>query len=413
MESVSLSPLYAQFIETLGGITILRACGKEDQFIAANEKASDEYYSVYMNLWLSIYWVINRLRLITSIAYLFIAFYIITHLHDIGAGTAGFILYSIYVFQSKVLMCCNRFTDLEMSMNALERIDEYCHLDQEEPARRSVQPPPGWPSNGEIHVHNLSVKFLSRHKSSLHNVSLHVPSGKRLGIVGRTGAGKSQLVNALFRIVEPMPGSVVKIDGVDISLLNLRKLRSCLSIIPQEPTLFSGTIRSQLDPSGKSKGVASMWRALELSDLADFVRSLEGQLDHPVELGGQNFNVGQRQLICMARAILCESSIVIMDETTSSVDYETDRKIQNMMQENFNWTIICIAHRLRTVAYYDLIVVMEAGEVVEFDTPINLLKEIGGKFYSMAKASGEYEQLVHVAEMTYQKTCSDNIGNEG
>ncbi len=413
LEAISKSPIYSQFIDMLSGISTVRAYGKEDKFITAHEKASDDYYKVYMNLWLSTWWISTRLRLFFAFAYLFMGSYIITH-PGIGAGTAGFILNSVYLTISQIMGVLWNWSEAEMAMNGLERTEEYCHLEQEEdPERCSVQPPPDWPSNGEISVHNLSVKFPTRAEPSLHKISFHVPSGKRLGIVGRTGAGKSTMVNSLFRLVEPMPGSVVKIDGVDISSLNLQKLRSCLSIIPQQPTLFEGTIRSQLDLLDKKIADASMWRALELSDLADFVRSLEGQLDHPIEVGGQNFSLGQRQLMCMARALLCDSPIVIMDEATSSVDYETDKKIHLIMNESFRGTIISIAHRLKTSIVCDIIAVMEAGEIVEFDTPINLLKKRGGKFYSMAKVSEEYDQLVHMAEMVYQKACRDDVDNDG
>ncbi len=319
-------------------------------------------------------------------------------MHSIGAGTAGFLLQGANIFPDLLVRASRVFADLEMGMNAIERIDEYCHLDPEKPSLSSFRPPPGWPRNGKIHVENLCLKYPSRDELTLKNVSFRVPSGKRLGIIGRTGSGKSSLVNALFRIVEPVPRSVLEIDGVDVLSLGLQEYRSRLSIIPQEPTLFTGTVRSQLDPSGQSNGGdASMWRALELADLADFIRSLRGQLDHPVKPGGENFSVGQRQLLCLARALLHASSILIMDEATANVDHETDRKIQNMVRRTFHGTLLCVAHRLKTVANYDLVMVMEAGEVIEFDTPRNLLKKQGGKFYSMAKISGEFEHLVHLA----------------
>ncbi len=409
LESISRSPLYAYFLESLGGLTTIRAFKMEDEIISTGGKLNDTRWHTYFILWLTVMWAAVRLRLLCSSVYGLGAIYILLHLDSIGAGTAGLILQAMYFFQEALAWALRVASDFEMSLNAIERVNEYLHLDQEEKtAHHLLRPPPGWPSKGEIRVQNLSLQYPSRQEPALQNVSFRVPPGKRLGIVGRTGSGKSTLVNAIFRIVEPMPGSVLEIDGVDILSIGLQELRSHLAIIPQEPTLFCGTIRSQLDPLGERNGDGSLWQVLEFAGLSDFVKSLRGQLDHEVEFGGNNFSVGERQLFCMARALLHASSIIIMDEATASVDYETDAKIQNMIREKFQGTLLCVAHRLETVVDYDLVMVMDDGKVVEFDTPINLLKKRGGKFYRMAKATGEYEHLVDLVEM-YQKTTYGNI----
>jgi ABC-type multidrug transport system fused ATPase/permease subunit len=206
-------------------------------------------------------------------------------------------------------------------------------------------------------------------------------------LVGRTGAGKSSLTLALFRLIEPVEGKIL-IDNVDVGKLGLYDLRSRLTIIPQDPVLFTGTLRLNLDPF-ESHDDSEIWSVLELAHLKTFVSSLEQGLTHPVSEGGENLSVGQKQLICLARALLRKCKIIVLDEATAAVDIETDDLIQNTIRNQFSGcTIITIAHRLNTIIDYDRIIVMDKGEIVEFDSPKVLLENTESVFYSMAKESG-------------------------
>jgi ABC-type multidrug transport system fused ATPase/permease subunit len=217
-------------------------------------------------------------------------------------------------------------------------------------------------------------------------------------ITGRTGAGKSSLANALFRIVECQPGSAIEIDGVDILKIGLDDLRKKLAIIPQEPTLFQGTIRSNIDPFNEYTDV-QIWAALEQCHLSEFVQSTSAKLQHEITASGSNLSVGQRQLLCLARALLRQAKVILLDECTANVDYETDAAIQDTMQAGFgHCTRLCIAHRLQTVCNFDLILVLGAGKVLEFDTPIALLRNKESTFHGMCQQTGDLRNLIRLAE---------------
>ena len=206
----------------------------------------------------------------------------------------------------------------------------------------------------------------------------------QIGIVGRTGAGKSSLTLSLFRLIEPASGKIV-IDSLDVTQIGLHELRSKLTIIPQDPVLFSGTLRSNLDPFGQYTD-DQLWMAIEHSHLKDFVKSQENQLEHKVSEGGENLSVGQRQLICLARALLRKTKILVLDEATAAVDVETDSLIQSTIRKEFSdCTIITIAHRLNTIIDSNRVLVLDQGSIAEFDTPDNLLANCESLFYSLAK----------------------------
>ena len=221
----------------------------------------------------------------------------------------------------------------------------------------------------------------------LKQIDLKINSGQRVGIVGRTGAGKSSLTLALFRLIEPSSGTIL-IDSVDISKLGLYELRSRLTIIPQDPILFTGSLRNNLDPFEKYSD-DQVWTALELAHLKTFVSSLAQQLNHPISEGGGNLSVGQKQLVCLARALLRRSRILVLDEATAAVDVETDDLIQSTIRNEFtDCTIVTIAHRLNTILDYDMIVVMDNGIVSEYDSPKALLEDSDSHFFKMAKDAG-------------------------
>jgi ABC-type multidrug transport system fused ATPase/permease subunit len=308
---------------------------------------------------------------------------------------------------------------MEMNMNSVERIEEYNKVEQEPPAIvHNKRPEPNWPSQGVVHVKNVSLRYAPDQPDVLKNLSFSIKAHEKVAVVGRTGAGKSTLSTAFFRIV-PLAGGSIEIDGIDINQLGLYDLRSRLTIIPQDPVLFSGTLRTNLDPLGLHDD-KSLWDAIKRANLLESfqsqtsVKSLDDAssqstvtevnstfltLDYPVSENGENFSQGQRQLLCLARALLRQTRIVFLDEATASVDYETDARIQTTIRQEFvDSTVICIAHRLRTVIDYDKILVLGKGELVEFGSPIDLIeKSTVGAFRKMCEETGEFEELVEMA----------------
>ncbi|CAK9253360.1 unnamed protein product, partial [Sphagnum jensenii] len=247
-----------------------------------------------------------------------------------------------------------------------------------------TKPNPKWPQKGEIKFSNYSTKYREGLDLVLNKITLKVNQSEKVGIVGRTGAGKSSLTLALFRLIEPVDGTIF-IDNVDVTTLGLYDLRSRLTIIPQDPVLFTGTLRINLDPFDQFSDT-EIWNALELAHLKNFVNSLEKCLNYQISEGGENLSVGQRQLVCLARALLRKSKILILDEATAAVDMETDDLIQETIRKEFSKsTIVTIAHRLNTIIDYDRVIVMNAGEIAEFDTPKALLSNSNSIFSSMAK----------------------------
>jgi len=243
----------------------------------------------------------------------------------------------------------------------------------------------GWPWKGGIILNGLKMRYRSDFDQVLKGVSLNINPGEHIGIIGRTGSGKSSIYRALLRLTEPENGKIF-IDGVDISRIGLDALRSGISIIPQDPVLFSGSIRSNLDPFSKLPDF-DLWMALKKVNLHDTVSHLPGGLSYMISESGENFSIGQRQLICLARALLRRSKLLLLDEATSSVDFETDNLIQKTIKEEFkSSTILIIAHRLNNVLDSDRILVMDSGRVVEFDTPQNQLKNPNSILNKLLKA---------------------------
>jgi ATP-binding cassette subfamily C (CFTR/MRP) protein 1 len=262
---------------------------------------------------------------------------------------------------------------------------------------------PKWPQNGVIEFKELHFRYRRGLDLALKGISFTVNSQEKIGIVGRTGAGKSSLTLALFRIVEPAGGQII-IDGIDISELGLHTLRSRLTIIPQDPVLFSGSLRMNIDPLGTYSDQA-VWEALEHAHLKKFVRSLPKGLSHEISENGENLSVGQRQLVCLARALLKKTKILILDEATAAIDVETDGWIQvrdliyphsfltisfqeTIRSQFSDCTILTIAHRINTILDSDRILLLENGKIAEFDKPEILLKDENSKFYSLAKEAG-------------------------
>jgi ATP-binding cassette subfamily C (CFTR/MRP) protein 4 len=277
------------------------------------------------------------------------------------------------------------WTELNVQMTAVERVVEYTELSLE-PNDGIDTPPQSWPTSGNISFHSVSLRYSSNDVPVLMNVSFNIKSKEKIGIIGRTGAGKSSLISVLFLLFH-FEGSVV-IDDVDTKSIPLTELRSKITVIPQDPLLFLGSLRKNLDPFGQYPD-HQLWTALDEFQLKEVVSNLPSGLDSMVSESGSNFSVGQRQLLCLVRAMLRESKIIVLDEATANVDLKTDELIQSSIRNRFkNCTVLTIAHRLNTVIDSDKILVMDKGMVVEFGHPHQLLQNHEGFFYRYVKKGG-------------------------
>jgi len=273
-------------------------------------------------------------------------------------------------------------------MNAVERVLFYSELPSEGNTGITVNPPVDWPRSGDIKFSNVELAYREHLPLVLKGIGFHVKPGEKVGIVGRTGAGKTSLLQALFRLVELRNGKI-EIDGINISDISLATLRGRLALVPQESTLFSGTLRDNIDPQ-RSRTDAELIAILQKGCLLpsegspDSTAEAKFHLDVAVSDDGSNFSAGEKQLVAICRALVRNSSIIILDEATSSVDVETDAKVQQTIQTNFaGATVLCIAHRLNTIAYYDRVLVLNDGEVAEYDTVLNLYDQETSIFRSL------------------------------
>ncbi|XP_072036852.1 ATP-binding cassette sub-family C member 9-like [Amphiura filiformis] len=274
--------------------------------------------------------------------------------------------------------------DTEMQMNPVERVIHYSQIPTEN--YEGNEPTADWPSRGEMCMERIAIRYAEHLPPVIDGVTLYIKPGEKVGICGRTGSGKSSLTLALFRLIQTFKGTI-KIDGIDIAGLPLTTLRQRLSIIPQDPVLFTGTIRSNLDPLKRNTD-GELWEALRIAQLKDVVSSFDAGLDSPVSEGGENFSVGQRQLFCLARAFLRNSRVLIMDEATASIDYYTEKILQEVVSTVFkDKTVLTIAHRVSTIMNSDTIWVLSDGENIDCDTPDNLLADVHSIFYNMVQSN--------------------------
>ena len=388
LESVSRSPIYSHFGETISGAPTIRAFGLQSDFVKQSDTKVDNnqmcyYPNVIANRWLAI-----RLEFIGNLITFGSAIFCMVQHGTIKSGDVGFVIsYSLSI--TTVLNWMVRMTaDVETNIVGVERIMEYTNIGLEAPwIIDNNRPPKTWPDTGDVTLSNLAIRYREGLDLVIKDINCTIKGGNKIGIVGRTGAGKSSLTVALFRIVESAFGKI-EIDGIDISKIGLHDLRQKLTIIPQDPVLFSGTLRMNLDPAD-TKSDSDVWQALELSNLKPFVEGLEKGLDFEVSEGGENMSVGQRQLVCLARALLRKTKVLILDEATAAVDLETDDLIQRTIRTEFaHCTVLTIAHRLNTIMDYDKIMVLDKGELHEYDSPDNLLSDNSTIFYSLAKDAG-------------------------
>ncbi|XP_069756348.1 ATP-binding cassette sub-family C member 2 isoform X2 [Narcine bancroftii] len=386
LDSVTRSPIYSHFGETVTGLALIRAYGHQIRFLANNEKIMDDNQKCVFPWIISNRWLAIRLEFVGNLVVFFAALFAVLSRGSLDSGMVGLsISYALNVTQA-LNWLVRQTSELETNIVSVERITEYSQLDNEAPWVLEHRPGKGWPGKGEIQFVDYKVRYRPELDLVLHGLSCDIRTNEKIGIVGRTGAGKSSLTNCLFRIIEAAGGKIL-IDGLDISTIGLHDLRQRITIIPQDPVLFSGTIRMNLDPfNGYSD--EEVWRALELAHLKNYMESLPSKLQHEVSEGGENLSVGQRQLLCLSRALLRKSKVLILDEATAAVDLETDKLIQSTIHTEFaDCTVLIIAHRIHTIMDCTRVMVLDVGRILEFDSPLALLQN-KGLFYRLAKDAG-------------------------
>ncbi|CAN6448500.1 unnamed protein product [Victoria cruziana] len=381
------APILQHFAESIAGSSTIRSFNEESRFLNRNFQLIDGFSRPKFHQSAAMEWLCLRLDVLSSLVFASSLIFLISLPKDaIYPGIAGLaVTYGLRlnVLQMELVWClCN----VENRMISVERILQYTRIPAEPPLMISNGPSKKWPAYGEIDISELQVRYAPHLPLVLKGISCNFHGGAKTGIVGRTGSGKSTLVQALFRIIDPSCGRIV-IDGVDISTIGLHDLRSRLSIIPQEPTMFQGTVRTNLDPL-EEYADEQIWEALERCQLGDVVRQKDGKLDATVTENGENWSVGQRQLVCLGRVLLKKSRILVLDEATASVDSATDGLIQQTLRRHFSdCSIITIAHRIASVLDSDMVLVMENGLVAEYESPNKLLQDTSSAF---AKLVNEY-----------------------
>ncbi|KAL0880786.1 hypothetical protein ABMA27_001981 [Loxostege sticticalis] len=386
LESVSRSPIYSHFGESITGASTIRAYGVTQRFVEESERGVDHNQSCYYPSCIANRWLAIRLEMIGNLIIFFAAIFAVLGRETINAGLVGLsVSYALQITQT--LNWLVRMTsEVETNIVAVERIKEYAETTQEAAWTTPNGPGSTWPETGALQLHQLTLGYRSG-EPALRDITCTVAPRDKLGIVGRTGAGKSTLTLGLFRIVEAMKGKI-EIDGIDISTIGLHQLRSRITIIPQDPVLFSGTLRMNLDPFEVYTD-EDIWRSLEHAHLKHFVEGLPAGLRHEISEGGENLSVGQRQLVCLARALLRKTPLLVLDEATAAVDLETDDLIQKTIRSEFaSCTVLTIAHRLNTIMDSTKVMVLDKGQLVEYAPPNQLLQDKNSIFYGMAKDAG-------------------------
>ncbi|KAJ2266626.1 hypothetical protein EV176_005531 [Coemansia sp. RSA 451] len=388
LDSTTRSPIFAHFQESIGGVSTIRAYNQQPRFVYENELRIGQnmraFYTCFsLNCWLSL-----RIEMLGNTVILGTTLLAIGSVHYFGYGDAGLVGLAVTYaldFISSLNWSVHNYADIANSMVQLERVIEYAELPSEAPdVIEDRVPATTWPDQGMVEFKDYSTRYREGLDLVLRGLSFRVQPNQKVGIVGRTGAGKSSLTLALFRIIEAASGQIL-IDGEDIAKYGLFDVRSKLSIIPQDPVLFAGTVRENLDPFN-SYSDQNIWQALEHAHLADFIRTKDERLEFVVTQSGENFSVGQRQLICLARALLKRAKVLVLDEATAAIDNATDTIIQESIRKEFkNCTVLTIAHRLNTIIDSDMILVIDGGRLAEYDTPQNLLENKNSLFAKLVE----------------------------
>ncbi|KAH8878723.1 P-loop containing nucleoside triphosphate hydrolase protein [Thozetella sp. PMI_491] len=445
LESVNRSPLFQQFGETLNGVTTIRAYSDERRFIRDNLQRINAQIRPFIYLWATNRWLNFRTDVLGDLVAFFAGVFVIMSLGKIDAGSAGISLSYAIGFADNILWLVRLYAMNEQNMNSVERIKEYLDVEQEAAAIvEKSRVPQDWPAQGSVEFVNYTTRYRKELDPVLRNLSFKINAREKVGIVGRTGAGKSSLALAIFRALEAEEGKII-IDDIEIGQIGLRDLREAITIVPQEPTLFMGTIRTNLDPFDlyTDEQIFAALRRVQLigpdesttapptpmipstptiafpeEEGADGTRPSSAtnknvflNLSSPVTESGNNLSQGQRQLLCLARAMLKEPNVLVMDEATASIDYATDAKIQETIRE-LTSTIITIAHRLQTIVDYDKVLVLDKGSLVEYGHPWELLRKKEGTFRAMCDASGEYDVLAKAAKKAWLASRLVDDGDE-
>ncbi|KAJ4851342.1 Multidrug resistance-associated protein 5 [Turnera subulata] len=382
--SIQKSPIIHLFGESIAGAATIRGFGQEKRFMKRNLYLLDCFARPFFCSLAAIEWLCLRMELLSTFVFAFCMILLVSFPHgSIDPSMAGLAVTYGLNLNARLSRWILSFCKLENKIISIERIYQYSQIPGEgPPIIEDSRPPSTWPENGTISLIDLKVRYGENLPMVLHGISCTFPGGKKIGIVGRTGSGKSTLIQALFRLIEPSSGRIL-IDNVDIASIGLHDLRSRLSIIPQDPTLFEGTIRGNLDPL-EEHADQDVWQALDKSQLGEIVRQKELKLDTPVLENGDNWSVGQRQLVALGRALLKQARILVLDEATASVDTATDNLIQKIIRTEFKDCTVCtIAHRIPTVIDSDLVLVLSDGRVAEFDSPARLLEDKSSMFLKL------------------------------
>lgn len=435
LEALSKPPVFQHITTTLEGLFSIRAYNVQSRFDDMNMSVLDKNHeSLYamltstfldlmqanlvslMNLFVLIYvcvfflylniiaktWTAFYLDVISSLMVFSTALFLVIHRHTINevSSVAGLALSNALQMLVFLQWTVRQMGEVQAQISSVGQLDFYGKIAPEAPAENpSTKPDKSWPQEGRIDFNHLVLRYRKDSPPVLKDVSFTINAKEKVGIVGRTGSGKSTLLVGLLRIVEAAEGAI-SIDGIDISTLGLKDLRTKVGIIPQEPVLFVGTIRSNLDPFRQYEDNA-IWRALDAVHLGDKVKEMPLKLDSPVIEHGKNFSLGQRQLICIARSLVIGSKIIVLDEATASIDMVTDRLLQETIKVNFaDCTVLTIAHRLNTIIESDKVLVMDGGVVAEFGEPHKLLQDPNGIFAELVSHAGEAasKKLAMIAE---------------
>ncbi|OBA19157.1 hypothetical protein METBIDRAFT_33368 [Metschnikowia bicuspidata var. bicuspidata NRRL YB-4993] len=411
LKSALRSPVFSHLQESINGVETIRAYNEDERFIHSNRIKVDNVTKIDWTIQGCNRWLSMRLQFIAALIVLFSSMMILYGVHSgrgLSPSMVGFLMTYVFSSTSTLNAIIRLWAEVETKAVSLERLIEYGNLPSEaEMIIENNRPDSHWPATGEIHFKDYSTRYRENLDPVLRNINLDIKPAEKVGIVGRTGAGKSSLTLALFRIVEATTGQI-DIDGINSGTIGLFDLRTQLNIIPQDAHAFEGTVRENLDPFGLYSD-ETLWKALEMAHLKEHVESmkttlkkddkktdengkeLEQQvgLDARVVEGGSNLSSGQKQLLCLARALLKESKVLVLDEATAAVDVQTDKIIQETIRSEFkDKTILTIAHRLDTIMDSDRVLVLERGMVKEFDTPQNLLEDTKSEFYSLCKEGG-------------------------
>ncbi|KAI0782766.1 hypothetical protein C8Q75DRAFT_885975 [Abortiporus biennis] len=397
--SKAKAPVMGHFSTAISGLVSIRAYGAQERFRVESFKRTDRMTRTSLIFFALDRWLGTRISALSCAFTSALAAYLVYSGSNIGSANTGFSLSMASSFSGLLQLWIRIFNIFETSCNSLERINQYLVIEQEPKPTPDGVPPAYWPASGDLRAENLSARYSPDGPEVLKDINFHVKSGERIGIVGRTGSGKSSLTLALLRCI--LTEGAVYYDNIPTKDINLDILRSNITIIPQVPELLSGTLRQNLDPFSQYDDATlnDALRASGLFSLQNDSTKAKITLDTQISSGGGNLSVGQRQILALARAIIRQSKLLILDEATSAIDYETDTIIQNTLRKELSKdvTLLTVAHRLQTIMDADKVMVLDSGHIVEFDKPSVLLENREGMLRSLVDESVDREKLYSMA----------------